>query len=78
LAFELPAATTVVTPAVTRFATAVFTDELLPPPRLMFATAGFAAFFATQSMPAMTPVQEPEPSQFSTRTGTSLEPLAMP
>jgi hypothetical protein len=38
-------------------------DELIPPPRLMLATAGCPAawFPVTQSTPAITPDVEPEP-----------------
>jgi hypothetical protein len=49
-----------------------------PPPRLMFATAGFRALAVTQSMPAMTPDVEPDPSQPSTRTATRRTAFATP
>ncbi len=44
----------------------------------MLATAGRLAFFATQSMPAMTPEVAPEPSQSSTRTAMSVTDFATP
>ena len=50
----------------------------MPPPRLMFATAGLTWFWVTQSTPAMTPAFEPEPEQLSTRTACSVTCLATP
>ena len=50
----------------------------MPPPRLMFATAGLTWFCVTQSTPAMTPAFEPEPEQLSTRTAWSVTCLATP
>src|SRR3954452_5771994 len=78
LAFELPAARPYVTPEAIEFATAESRAELTPPPRLMFATAGLTALVVTQLTPAMTPALVPLPEQFSTRTPTSLTPLATP
>ena len=43
----LPAATTTVMPSRTALATAWFIDELTPPPRLMFATAGTPAAWSS-------------------------------
>jgi hypothetical protein len=43
------------------FATALSSDVLAPPPRLMFATAGEAWFWVTHSTPAITPDVVPEP-----------------
>src|SRR5690606_3768060 len=76
--FSLPAATTTVTPALTMRFTAESMAEEAPPPRLMFATAGRVALFATQSIPAMTPELVPLPWQLSTRTGTRVTCLATP
>ncbi len=47
---------------------------------LMFATAGGPAAWcpATQSTPLMTRQVDPEPSQFMTRTGTTVADLATP
>src|SRR5687767_10230815 len=67
-----------VTPFETAPATAALIAEDFAPPRDMFATAGFWALLATQSIPAMTPDQEPDPAQSSTRTGTSVTCLATP
>lgn len=78
LAELLPAATTTVTPLLCMFATAVSMELLAPPPRLMFATAGFTALAATQSIPASTPDQVPEPAQSRTRTGMTFALLATP
>ena len=77
-ALLLPAATAIVTPLLTAPATAAFTDEEKPPPSDMLATAGRSGLLATQSMPAITPLQLPEPLQSSTRTGVSVTCLAMP
>jgi len=46
----------------------------------MFATAGFVPVWldVTQLMPATTPEVVPEPAQLSTRTATSVTPLATP
>jgi hypothetical protein len=76
----LPAATTTATPLATSVATAESSDELTPPPRLMFATARCSTgrFFAIQSSPAITPEYVPEPSQPRTRTGTSAAAFAIP
>src|SRR5215213_924101 len=74
----LPAATAVATPEEIMRPTASSTDVLAPPPSDMFATAGLAWFAVTQSIPAMTPLHEPEPPQSSTRTATSFTSFAMP
>src|SRR5262245_62001800 len=68
----------VATPELIMLLTAVSTDVLAPPPRLMFATAGCAWLAVTQSTPAMTPDQVPLPSQPSTRTATRLTAFATP
>jgi hypothetical protein len=62
------------------FLTAVSRAVLAPPPRLMFATARSPGSWSavTQSTPLMTPEMVPEPVQPSTRTETSLAPLATP
>jgi len=72
LTFELPAATTNVTPSATPRATARSSAAERGPPRLMFATAGTPAWWCVmiQSMPAMMSEVLPEPLQFITRTGT--------
>ena len=75
---ELPAARAYVTPELIELATALSSAVLTPPPRLMFATAGFRAFWVTQLTPAMTPALVPLPEQFSTRTPTSRTALATP
>ncbi len=77
---SLPAATAKLTPSSMPRWTAASSVAEMPPPRLMFATAGApAAWLATtQSMPLITPVVLPEPLQLSTRTGTRLTPLATP
>lgn len=49
LRLSFPAATTIVTPANTAFATAVFTLVDWPPPSDMLATAGRSELPATQS-----------------------------
>src|SRR3569832_305481 len=67
-----------VTPLETAPATAESTVDDAPPPRERFATAGRNVLPATQSMPAITPLHEPEPEQSSTRTGTRLTPFAPP
>ena len=81
-AVELPAATTTVTPAVVRLATELSSGVEMPPPRLMLTTIGrdgLACFCcSTQSRPAITPDDEPEPEQSSTRTPTSETPFATP
>src|SRR5262245_48020666 len=74
----LPAATAYVTPAVIELFTAVSSDVLMPPPRLMFATAGAARCDVTQFTPAITPEMLPDPEQFSTRTANSRAALATP
>src|SRR5205085_12013178 len=74
--FSLPAATTMVTPALVALRIAVSVAVDAPPPRLMFATDGPEWFCATQFMPETTPESEPEPSQPSTRTATSRTFLA--
>src|SRR5262245_12701226 len=78
LALLLPAAIAKVTPELMALFTAVSSDELAPPPRLMFATAGLIAFVRTQLMPATTCAVVPLPEQLSTRTATSCTPLATP
>jgi hypothetical protein len=50
----LPAATAKVTPALIEFWTAWFRVLLVPPERLMLATAGSSALAVTQSIPPMT------------------------
>ncbi|CAB5239657.1 unannotated protein [freshwater metagenome] len=81
-ASPLPAATPKTTPAATAAATALFTDVLLPPPRLMLATIGMVGLlifcWATQLIPEMTPAHEPDPAQSSTRTGIRVTFLATP
>src|SRR5205809_7671198 len=76
----LPAATAVATPSVIIRLTAASTELLAPPPSDMLATAGVPAAWlpVTQSIPAITPLQVPEPLQSSTRTATSLTFLAIP
>src|SRR5512132_2248500 len=73
-----PAATAVDTPLAIMRRTASSTEPLAPPPSDMFATEGPLWWAVTQSMPAMTPLQEPEPLQSSTRTATRRTPLATP
>ena len=60
--------------------TAVSSELDAPPPRLMFATAGWPArwFVVTQLIPAMTPDVAPLPEQSSTRTPMSDTPFATP
>src|SRR5204862_6525030 len=77
-ASPLPAATQKTTPALTAPVTASSSACDAPPPRDMLATAGLIAFCATQFTPAMTPELVPEPLQSSTRTATSVTPLATP
>src|ERR1700754_2416119 len=77
-ALELPDAIPYVTPDAIEFCTAASSAASAPPPRLMFATAGFTAFWVTQSMPATTPSVVPEPLQSSTRTATICTSLASP
>lgn len=80
-AFELPAATTTVTPSFTTATTAASKAALAPPPRLMLTTAGpevEVCCCTTQSSPAMTPEIVPEPAQLRTRTGTIVAFLATP
>jgi len=67
-----------VTPEAIELATALSRAVEMPPPRLMFATAGLAWLLVTQSTPAITPALEPEPLQLRTRTGCSVTPLATP
>src|SRR5512145_1429037 len=75
---ELPAATPTKTPLFARLFSALFTDALNPPPSDKFATAGLVWFAATQSIPAITDDQLPEPAQFSTLTPYRLTSLATP
>ena len=79
-ALLLPAATTMVMPSATARSTAALSDELNPPPKLMLATAGTPAVWCdtAQSMPATTPLIEPEPVQSRTRTGMSDASFATP
>jgi len=77
-ALLLPAAIAYVTPELIEFETAVSSEELAPPPRLMFATAGLIEFDVTQFTPAITPEVDPEPLQSSTRTARSIAFLATP
>jgi hypothetical protein len=77
-ALPLPAAMAYVTPDAMDRDTAASIVLSTPPPRLMFATAGFTAFAVTQSMPATTCAVVPEPEQLSTRTPTICTPLATP
>src|SRR5215204_2078471 len=58
--------------------TASSTAWLAPPLRLMLATAGSVALAVTQSTPAMTPDQLPEPLQPSTFTPYRSAPRATP
>src|SRR5687767_2859398 len=74
----LPAATTMVTPLAMAPATAASREAEVEPPRDILATAGRSGLLATKSMPAITPLQEPEPAQSSTRTGIRATPLATP
>src|SRR3569832_2412232 len=67
-----------VTPLDTAPATAESTVDDAPPPRERFAPTGRKIQPATQSMPAITPLHEPEPEQSSTRTCTRLTPFATP
>ena len=56
LTLLFPAATTVVTPEETRFAAAVLTEEMKPPPKLKEAIEGrplLRAALATQFIPEM-------------------------
>src|SRR5512138_3178595 len=78
LAELLPAAMPKVTPAAMALVTASLTAWLKPPPKLMLAAAGATWLAATQSMPAMTPDQVPEPPQSSTRTEWSVAFWAKP
>src|SRR5262245_27830010 len=66
-ALLLPDATATNTPELARLIVAWFTDNKAPPPRLMFATAGFTAFAATQFIPEITLAKVPLPLQSSTR-----------
>src|SRR4029453_10747479 len=77
-ALLLPAAIANGTPDAIAARTASSSAVEAPPPRLMFATAGVAWLFATQSTPAITPAVDPEPLQPSTRTGCSPTDLATP
>src|SRR3954451_14454286 len=77
-ALLLPAATATNTPELARLFTALFSVLAKPPPRLMFATAGWMAVVASQFRPAMMPEVDPEPLQSSTRTARSSAPLATP
>src|SRR5262245_3251304 len=74
----LPAAIAYVTPDAIELATAVSSAAWMPPPRLMFATAGLMPLPVTQSTPATTCAVVPLPAQLSTRTATSAAPLATP
>src|SRR5262245_41033420 len=78
LALLLPAATAMVIPAFDKLFTAVSRALEAPPPRLMFATAGWIPFVLTKSTPAITPEFEPEPLQSSTRTPRSNALFATP
>src|SRR5512142_305611 len=78
LALLLPAAIANVTPEAMALLTALSSVLERPPPRDMFATAGWMAFDCTQFTPAMTPEVEPEPLQSRTRTATSDAPFATP
>jgi hypothetical protein len=77
---SLPAASAYVIPSAIEFATACSSATDLPPPRLMFATAGCPAWWlpVTQSTPAITPELSPVPAQVSTRTATRRTLLATP
>ena len=72
LTFELPAATTNVTPSSTPRATARSRAAERGPPMLRFATAGTPDWWwvIIQSIPAMMSDVLPEPLQFMTRIGT--------
>ena len=74
----LPAATATLTPAAMVRSTASLSACEKSPPRLRFATAGRRRLAVTQSRPAMTPDELPEPLQSSTRTATSLTFFATP
>mmetsp|Transcript_13684 Transcript_13684/g.33119 ORF Transcript_13684/g.33119 Transcript_13684/m.33119 type:complete len:94 (-) Transcript_13684:595-876(-) len=78
--FSLPAATTIVTPAVTAAAIASFNVWEKPPPRLMFATHFIPEghFEATYSMPAMTPELDPDPELLRTLTAHKSQSFATP
>ena len=76
--FALPAAMTKTTPRPIALRTAVSSEVLAEPPRLILATAGRTRFWATQLMPAMTPEVLPDPVQPSTRTACRVTPLATP
>src|SRR6266536_3289557 len=88
--FELPAATTYVTPAATelQIAACMASPLLRPqfpsseplPPKLILATLmrSAAALALTQSMPHTTDEVEPEPLLFRTRTAYSRTPGAIP
>src|SRR5215213_5318652 len=76
--FSFPPASEKVTPALIALVTAVSSALETPPPRLMLATAGRIRLRRTQSTPAMTPEFEPEPLQYSTRTGCSVTVSATP
>src|SRR5262245_19674482 len=77
-ALELPAAIAYETPELIEVLTAVSSDVLAPPPRLMFATDGATWFEVTQSTPAITPEFVPEPWQLRTRTACKVTDLATP
>src|SRR5207248_7046461 len=77
-ALLLPAAMPYVTPDAIDRCTGESSVVEIPPPRLMFATAGLIACDVTQSTPATTPAVVPEPWQLSTRTPTSCTALASP
>src|SRR6266508_754269 len=66
LALLLPAAMAYVTPELIELATALSRVVSMPPPRLMFATAGLMEWPVTQSMPAATCAVVPLPLQLST------------
>jgi hypothetical protein len=80
--FEFPAATATMTPPATALFTAKLRASLRLPPRLMLMTALFEpgrfARATTQSIPAITPAQDPLPSEFRTLTAIKLVFLAIP
>src|SRR5919199_663262 len=65
-------------PELIELLTAASSDELAPPPRLMFAAAGEPWLLVTQSTPAITPEVVPEPLQSRTRTAWSVTCFATP